>query len=227
MEFPIFIASSVDYEPIHLNRLINNITKVGIDASMVYIISGGHSHEYTEKIAGITVIRVPYRCFEFTPFIYFVKNPDVFDFEYGFFTHDTVEFGNTFYDKMKNIVYAMKRDRYDTKKIDSGMSMNIGIYTKDIIIQNSARILNLCLHTNDPANLLKMKHILIHEEDVIMRSGKLYPHSFNPVIYPYNTVTTNSEPIVCYKKVYTDIDFIKYQTNHCKIVSIYSPAEII
>jgi hypothetical protein len=226
MSFPIIIASSVEYEPIHLQRLITNVTSLGLNDS-IYIISGGHSHEYIENINGITVIRVPYRCFEFTPFIYIVNNPDRINFEYAFFTHDTVEFGNTFYDRIKTLIDTMRVGGYETKKIDCGMSMNIGIYTKDTILRNSQRIMGLCLNSNDPDILLKMKHKLVYEEDVILRSAKLYPHASNPKMYPFKTITTHNEPITCYKKVYTDIDFVKYQTNHCKIVSIYSPATIL
>jgi len=227
MNVPIFIASSIDYEPIHLRRIITNIiTCSDIPPENVIIVSGGHEKESTEIIDKIKVIRVQYRCFEFTPFIFLTKNPTYIDFEYAFFSHDTVEFGPTFYSKITSFASYMKNHGFTTKKIDRGMSMNIGLYTKSIILDHTKMLDSICLYTNNKETLWKMKHTLIYKEDSILNAGRLYRVSYNPKIISYNTLDTNNKPLTVYKKIYDNIDLIKYQTNYCKIYSIDSAIEI-
>jgi hypothetical protein len=227
MGIPIFIASSICYEPIHLQRLIQNITTSSdIPPSNVYIISGGHATETTEKVGNITVYRVSYRCFEFTPFIFLIKNPEFLDFEYAFFTHDTVSFGPTFYARLLERVERMRVSGYTTAKIDNGMSMNIGVYTKNIIIKNKDLLQSVCMYTNDTTSLWDMKHKLIPVEDKILKSGRLNPIAYIPTIEKYTTTDTEGKPINVYKKIYNEIDFIKFQMNYCKIYSITTPIDI-
>ena len=110
MDFHIFIATSKEYEVFNLERIILNIESTNIPKDIIHIISGGHESESFESVRGVELIRLPYRCFEFTPFIYLVKHQEKYNFEYAFFTHDTVEFGNNFYNIMKGIVLNMKNN---------------------------------------------------------------------------------------------------------------------
>jgi hypothetical protein len=208
MVFPIFIASSIDYELITLPKIIQNIKDSHIDPNYVFVISGGYENESISKINNITVIHTTYRCFEFTPLIYIIKNPDLYNFEYAFFTHDTVEFGESFYSIIDNMINEMKKNGYETKKIDSDMSMNIGIYSKDIILKNKEELLKLSLNTNNSDELWKMKNFLVGKEDFILNAGKKLNNSIDPFIIPYQTYSISGKEQYIYKKIYENIDFI-------------------
>lgn len=121
---------------------------------------------------GIEIINVKYRCFEFTPLIYIVNNSDKYNFDYAFFTHDTVKFGKNFYNTILNDILYLKNTNFHTMKIDnSWLSMNIGIYSKNIILENKNTLLDLSIDTNDKDELMKLKHKLIYYEDFILKQN--------------------------------------------------------
>ena len=95
----VFVASCVESLDLNIERLKENIHP----QMSIVIISGGHDKEEEEFIFPFLVIKVKYRCFEFTPFYYILENPDRFCFDYAFFTHDTVIFGPLFYTKVQEI----------------------------------------------------------------------------------------------------------------------------
>ena len=221
--FHIFIASCIEGIDTQIPRLLNNIRSCPtIPRNCIHFIVGGCPEEHTEILDdGIEIMKVPYRCFEFTPHIYIAKNPDKYDFEYGFFTHDTVIFGNAFYDVVQKDIEILKEEGFDTQKIENSIpSMNIGIYSKNIILFFSKQLLELCQNSNDPETLMQLKHKLTDYEDFMFKTYKNKQSadtSTNQVTQLRGKNGTLSNGLI---RHFERIDFIKYQQNAYKIQSI-------
>jgi hypothetical protein len=211
--FHIFISSCFEGLNIQIPRLINNIIECNIPCEYVHFIIGGCPDEKEYYINNIHIIHVKYRCFEFTPHIFIVKNPNYFNFDYAFFTHDTVKIGSTFYNTITNDILYLKNTNYDTMKIENlTPSMNIGIYSKNIILKNKDILLSLCLNSNNNDELFKLKNYLIDYEDFIFKQNNFHINDTaeNTKI---NLISINNRHIKGLSKYYKRIDFIKYQTN--------------
>ena len=219
--FHIFIASCFESLEIQIPRLINSINKCNIPFNFVHFIVGGCPIEKEYYINDIQIIHVKYRCFEFTPHIFIVNNPDFFDFDYGFFTHDTVDFINNFYDIIKNDILYCKTNNYDTMKIENILpSMNIGIYSKNIILKYKDTLLTLSLNSNNYDELFELKNKLINFEDFIFKDNNYNRDDYfseNIETYFIGIKGTISKGLTRY---FNKIDFIKYQTNAYFIQSI-------
>lgn len=218
--YHIFIASCFEGLDVQVPRIIKNILDVNIPVNYVHIIVGGCPYEKTYNINGIEIVHITYRCFEFTPLIYIVNNPDKYNFNYAFFTHDTVLFGNNFYNIIKNDIVLLKGTSYNTQKIDNNLpSMNIGIYHKNIILKNKEKLLELSLNTNDNNELIKLKNLLVHCEDFILNQS-----NYNNRDTSVNIVNkfTGINGVVSNGLIrnFNRIDFIKYQSNAYHIQSI-------
>uniref|UniRef100_A0A6C0AQ87 Uncharacterized protein n=1 Tax=viral metagenome TaxID=1070528 RepID=A0A6C0AQ87_9ZZZZ len=218
--FHLFIASCYEAKDIQIPRIIDNISAVNIPSNYVHIIVGGCPKYETEYKNGIEIISVTYRCFEFTPLIYIIKNPDIIMFEFAFFAHDTVTFGKNFYNTIQSDIHKMKMGNFKTMKIENReMSMNIGIYSKEIILKNKNPLLELELNTNDKDELMKMKHKLVNYEDFILSQGNMNTgdasHNIKcKLVGKEGTVSNGSI------RHYQRIDLIKYQSNNSTIQSI-------
>jgi hypothetical protein len=117
--FHIFISSCKEAINTQIPRIIVNINEMNIPKDYVHIIIGGCDNDTVETMNGIEIIKVRYRCFEFTPHIYISKNADKYDFDYAFFTHDTVKFGPLFYSTICKDILEIRNTTYDTKKIEN------------------------------------------------------------------------------------------------------------
>lgn len=219
--YHIFIASCFEGLNFQVPRIIKNIIDANIPVEYVHIIVGGCPYEQVYYDNGIEIVYVMYRSFEFTPIIYIVNNPEKYDFDFGFFTHDTISFGKNFYDIMRENYIYMKNTNFDTMKIDdNALSMNIGIYSKNIIIKNKEKLSEIVLNTNDNNELFKLKQKLQGYEDFILQQNNYYnsnhkaeetPHIFEGI----NGVKSNG-----FIKNFKYLDFIKYQSNAGYIQSI-------
>lgn len=228
MNFHIFIASCVEGLDIQVPRLIKNILDVNIPVEYVHFIVGGCSDEKTYYINGIEIVEVNYRCFEFTPMIYIVNNSNKYNFEYAFFTHDTVKFGINFYNTIKNDITIIKNNNYDTMRIENPStpnqpghkSMNIGVYSKQILLNHKNMLLEITIYTNDKNQLMNLKHKLCYYEDLMFNIN-----NYNNGDYSENTIQmlngiNSSNYHHGYIRYYKRIDFIKYQTNAHHVQSI-------
>jgi len=219
--YHIFIASCFEGLNIQVPRLIENIIKTNIPTDYVHFIVGGCPIEKTYHVNGIEIIEVKYRCFEFTPLIFIVNNPDYFNFDYAFFTHDTVIFGINFYDIIKKDISHCKNNNFDTMKINTkNLSMNIGIYSKNIILESKDTLLSLSLNSNNYNDLFELKSKLQCYEDFILKKNSYinddnFSECINTNLIGINGVVSNGI-IHNYKR----IDFIKYQSNAGSIQSI-------
>lgn len=227
-KFHIFISSNIDYEKIHLSRLIENIENINIPNNIVHIIIGGYDKESIEYINNIEIIRVPYRAFEFTPFTYIIKNPDKYDFDYAFFSHDSVTFGENFYNSILKYIHYMNNNNFDTMGIEpNAMSMNIGIYKKNVIFKNVDLINSITIYSNDKDKLFELKNRLVPVEDTILKSGNHYHNNdLYPEVTQYKDYNAEKKLVDLWKKYYKNIDFTKIQTNNGNIFSISSPINI-
>lgn len=219
--FHIFIASCFEALNYQVPRLIDNILKSNIPCEYVHFIVGGCPDESIYFINNIQIIRVKYRCFEFTPHIFIVNNPLFFDFDYAFFTHDTVSFGINFYNTIMNDILFIKNNNYDSMKIDGkDLSMNIGIYSKNIILNNKETLLSLSLFSNDHNKLLELKNNLCEFEDFIFKKSNHYYNNDNSEKIETNFIGINNTPSKGITHFFRRIDFIKYQSNAYFIQSI-------
>lgn len=218
--FHIFIASCYEALDIQVPRLIKNILKCNIPCDYVHFIVGGCPDEKIYYINNIQIINVKYRCFEFTPHIFIVKNPDFFNFDYAFFTHDTIDFGVNFYNVIDNDISFLQNTNFDTMSIENKLpSMNIGIYSKKIILNNKNTLLYLCLYSNDYDKLYALKQNLCNYEDFMLRQN-----NFNNNDYSENIETEfigiNNTRAKGLTRYFKRINFIKYQSNANTIQSI-------
>lgn len=215
----VFIASCIESLELHMERLKENVHP----NMNVVIISGGHETEEEECIPPLLIIKVKYRCFEFTPFFYILKNPERFSFDYAFFTHDTVILGPLFYDRIRDIRTELKDLGYDTYRVNnkaSSKSMNIGLYSKNIIL-SSADVLYENIHLD--SDLMTMKHKLMCFEDYILnRNPLICDHSCNETEHVFHgTYSDNrSNGLIYY---FEKIDMFKFQSNAYYIQSIDVP----
>ncbi len=220
--YHIFIASCYEGLNIQIPRLIKNILDIRtIPLEYVHFIVGGCPEEKTYFQNGIEIVNVKYRCFEFTPLIYVEKNPDKYNFDFAFFTHDTVIFGSNFYDTIKQDIIYMRRTTYDTMKIDtSTLTMNIGIYSKKIILLNKNLLEQICVYNNNPDVLLKLKHILCKHEDYILNQNHYYRQDNVSELIPKILEGINGTKCKGYLRNFRRIDFLKYQSNANYVQSI-------
>ena len=218
--FHIFIASCFEGLNIQVPRIIDNIIKSNIPCEYVHIIVGGCPNEKYYYINNIQIINIEYRCFEFTPHIFIINNPSFFNFDYAFFTHDTVKFGNNFYDIIKNDIVHLQKNNFDTMTIENKLpSMNIGIYSKNIILNNKDILLNLCLYSNAYDKLLELKNNLVYFEDFMFKKNNYNNNDYSDNIET-NFVGINNIPSKGLTRFFKRIDFIKYQSNAYHIQSI-------
>jgi hypothetical protein len=219
--FHIFISSCFEGIEIHIPRLIKNIIKCNIPCEYVHFIVGGCSKEEKYFINNIEIITVKYRCFEFTPHIFIANNPDFFNFDYAFFTHDTVEFGLNFYNIIKNDILFLKQNNFDTMKIDNiRRSMNIGIYSKNIILANKNKLLSLSLDSNDYDKLYNLKLYLVDFEDFMFKNNNNYNNNDTSETIEKTFIGINNTISNGLILLYKRINFTKYQSNANYIQSI-------
>lgn len=218
--FHIFIASCYEGLDIQIPRLINNILEVNIPLSSVHFIVGGCPNDNVYYKNGIEIVHVKYRCFEFTPHIFIVNNQDKYNFDYAFFTHDTVKIGKNFYNTIINDISIMKKLKYNTMKIENSMpSMNIGIYSKNIILENKETLLELSINTNDKNELMKLKYKLVEYEDFILNKNN-YNNGDKSINVSEQFNGINGDKTNGLIRYFERIDFIKYQSNAFYIQSI-------
>jgi hypothetical protein len=204
---------------IQVPRLINNILESGIPPSFVHFIVGGCPIDKIYYENGIEIVNVTYRCFEFTPLIYIANNEDKYSFDYAFFTHDTVKFGKNFYKTILNDISFLK-NKFDTMKIENSMpSMNIGIYSKKIILENKQKLLYLTINTNDTNVLMNLKHALCKYEDFILNQNN-YNNGDKSTNVRQKFIGINGNKSNGLLRYFKRIDFIKYQSNAYTIQSI-------
>lgn len=219
-ELHIFIASCYEGLDAQLPRLIQNLISVNIPLHVVHIIVGGFPNENKFYRHGVEIITVTYRCFEFTPHIYIANNPDTFHFDYAFLTHDTVTFGKNFYNTIQQDVVRLKQTTKDTMKIEHVLpSMNIGIYSKRILLEHKQELCELAIHTNDKDEVMKLKQKLVHYEDFILNKNN-YATEDASINHAHQFVGINGETSNGLLRIFKRIDFIKYQSNAYSIQSI-------
>ena len=218
--FHIFIASCFEGLDTQIPRLIKNIIDVNIPLDYVHFIVGGCPENKIYYSNGIEIVNVTYRCFEFTPHLYIINNENKYDFNFAFFTHDTVKFGNSFYNVIMSDIKYLKNTNYDCMKIENMLpSMNIGIYSKNIILKNKETLLKLSVNTNEYNILMSLKHDLVSYEDFILNQNNYNNGDFSE---NHSTVFEGINKTISHGLVrfFKRIDFIKYQMNANNIQSI-------
>ena len=115
----------------------------------------------------------------------------------------------------------MRNNEYDTMKIDIQLpSMNIGIYSKKIIVKNRDKLSEITLYTNDKDELMILKNKLVSYEDFILNQNNYYnpnniAEDIRNVFEGINGIKSNG-----LIRNFKYIDFVKYQSNANYIQSI-------
>jgi hypothetical protein len=226
----IFISSCIENHTGML-KLIDNITDCNIPPENVHIIVGGADKDSVEYIKNIEVVYVQYRCFEFTPMIYIIKNKDKYDFEYSLFLHDTVYFTKDSWNAIVDTISELSKTQYSTRKAVYNKlkypSMNIGIYSKDILFNVDVKntLLELCCYSNLPNDLYALKSKLVNYEDFILNKN-CYPPSTDDIEGPIieeEIINIKNEKIKIWKRNIHKLKMFKIQTNFLTIKSIIPP----
>ncbi len=222
------ISSNKKYEPIHLGRLVKNIKTTDIPLDKVYIIIGGCEEEAEENIDGIHVFRVKNNSFDYTAMQFICKNPEKIDFNYCFYTHDTVVFGPEFYKKASAIMDACIANNCDTSPVVacisdglSKMSFNIGWYKKKVILSGKEELLGyLYNENNDRETLWKCKLRAVEYEDFLFKRNTKYNVEKQSLNYIRKAMTQNNEWIDVRIRKFDYTDFSKFQTNFEGLITI-------
>lgn len=218
--YHIFIASCFEGLNTQLPRLVKNILDCNIPTEFVHFIVGGCPIDQINYNNGIEIVHVTYRCFEFTPHIYIINNPNKYNFDFAFFTHDTVKFGNHFYETIKNDIIFLKNTQFETMRIENSYpSMNIGVYSKKSILNNYSTLASLRLDTNDHDKLFKTKNDLVSYEDFIFKQGTYNNGDISEFIPKEQTSINGTKSNGSIRK-FNRIDFIKYQSNANSIQTV-------
>jgi hypothetical protein len=105
-------------------------------------------------------------------------------------------------------------------RIDNSLpSMNIGLYSKNIIMQNKDKLLSISLNSNDSAKLMNLKNTLVGYEDFILHQGN-YNNGDKSEIIQKQFTSINGKISNGLLRIFNRIDFIKYQSNAYSIQSI-------
>jgi hypothetical protein len=116
---------------IALQHLLESLRENNIDTFPIIIVIGGYYHLNDYDIItdiNITYIHANHNSIDFTGLITLMELYSNVD-EYYMYLHDTCKIGNQFYEKIKSINLT----NVSSIKINKQFSMNIGIYSQNII----------------------------------------------------------------------------------------------
>jgi hypothetical protein len=131
-----------------------------------------------ENTLDINIIPVPYNSFDLTGLIYVAENHEKFLDSHYFLLHDTCLVGPNFKKLAENI-----RLNDPIKTLREGISMNIGMYSLQTLIENSNSLdkLNNILRKLIK-NICENKSIKIRENTKLFIINMFYLNTFDDVI---------------------------------------------
>lgn len=155
------ISSNINYFKKTYPYIIGGLINSGILSSDIYMIVGG-SGNYLEynNIYNINLIPVQYNSFDLTALIYASEHVES---DYYFLLHDTCLVGAKFKDLSQSF------DPCLIKTLQDVISMNIGLYSKQSILDNFEYLQSIKFYPNSDEELQQCKRFFVEVEDVIFK----------------------------------------------------------
>lgn len=189
----------------------DSLVASGVEPEDIFYIIGGNTKNI--EFNGLNIIYRKDNSFEFTAFLDVVEHPDRYaKYTHIFYMHDTAFVGPLFLTKLNNILIGL--ENFSNIMLRSKPSMSIGIYEKQLILQQKEHILSLKNDSNDEINLQKYKKIGVAKEDCLFPDSSInfcfITNTEEKILNFNNVYQTNTLRRL---KYYECLDFYKMQGN--------------
>jgi hypothetical protein len=202
MKISIGISSHKSFCEISLKELIPSLLVSGVPKEDIYVFIGGYeTYENVVNEYNVNTYNVPHNSFDFTALVSIIELS--IEKEYWFIIHDTCKVGSTFYQKLLKLCKPELMMRFTQE----GRSMNMGIYSNNLIKLKKDKILN---YKNTSKDLNSFKKKLIDDEDIFIKESKALCANVKKTSKPYDYYSTGTQRITEY---YPDLDFYKIKSN--------------
>lgn len=222
------ISSNKNYYKNTYPPLITSLIDSGIEAKDILMVVGDCEEDFIlENILDINIIPVPYNSFDLTGLIYVAENHEKFLDSHYFLLHDTCLVGPNFKKLAENIQL-----NDPIKTLREGISMNIGMYSLQTLIENSNSLDKLKYYPKTKEDLQQVKNVFVVNEDIIFKIYHDYCYKNNYIGVDSDTMTITMLKDRFKKDVYQDyfnalenstiqrqmgysslLDFYKFQAN--------------
>ncbi len=194
------ISSNINYYNSTYPVIVQSLIDSGIDVSDIIMVVGGCSTiESINNPLNIQLHAVEYNSFDLTALIYISDQISDLDTHY-FLLHDTCLVGNRF----KQLVNQYN-DSDNIKTLQSGISMNIGLYSIDSIKENIKLLQTMKFYPKTSIEFQEVKTFFVSNEDIIF---KQYPNQC------YHNAYTNETPdrktIIEMRKTFNRSIYLEY-----------------
>jgi hypothetical protein len=213
MPVTLLVSTCLEYFDKTIPKLIKNLEEIGYPKNEVLIVSGGEDKEDKIDYEGVQVVKVPWRCFEFTSLIYVSELSDDNLSDYYFLIHDNVKLEKNFYTNIK--IYCQKISENNLLGAKLQMhdpSMNMGIYSKRMFQMFRLNIALFKFYSNNLDFLKFLKKELINYEDIYFRTLNLPALVDDTVDKEVSILKTDNNRIYKVSK-YNKLGFTKIQQN--------------
>lgn len=193
------ISSNINYYPKTYVPIITSLLGSGIPSDKITMVVGGcqgTAHRLNNPF-NIDLVPVEYNSFDLTALIYTSENINKFSDGHFFLLHDTCLAGPNF---------KVAVEKYDTslkvKPIFPGISLNMGMYSKECIIEHAVNLNKFKFYPRTPDELQEVKKQAVISEDLVFKS---YPNYYDSFYSNYRAVTIEE-----LKTVFTDTKYKDY-----------------
>lgn len=204
MKIKIAINSNKNFSATTYPVVVESLIDSGISKKDIYFFEGGYD-EYSVIESDINRYQCNHNSIDFTALISIVDLGLKSDF--WFMIHDTTKVGKNFFNYAKNFNKSDKG-----KKVYCGPSMNMGLYSHDLIVSNRDLLNKFKNYSNSKESLQKYKSLNVEYEDWLLNlcESPCYcnnpPETSGPVDYYNNGVMRIIEK-------YSEIDIYKMKAN--------------
>lgn len=169
------VSSCKNFYETTLDKNLYSLFEAGIDKDSILLVIGDFQDpieaankeaELRSKYCIDKIYCEQQNSFEYTPMIHIVENEGMYkDFDYIFYMHDTCWVGPNFLWNLKNI---FPEDGRNTCPLDYTVSMNIGLYKIEWLINQRHRVLQTKNVSTDPAVIQIVKQWGVDHEDFLL-----------------------------------------------------------
>lgn len=145
----------------------------------------------------INLVPVPYNSFDMTALIYVSDNLNKFSDDYFFLMHDTCLAGPNFKAAAETFDPSLK-----IKTLHEGLSRNIGMYSRQCIIERTPNLNGLKCYPKTPTELQKVKEMFVVLEDALF---KTYPNCYSNFYSGQRMITMDE-----LRSAFTNIKYQRY-----------------
>lgn len=198
------VNSNLKFYHITIPKVIKSLKDCNV--TDIKVIAGGWEKEFEADCQDFTLYATTYDSCDYTTFNYIVDNPDKFkDFDYIFYMHDTCWVGPNF---LLNLTNLMPEEHPSSTMLLNGMSMNIGLYNIQHLINNTDRVRQSKNTDNSLKSLNEWKQWGARWEDYLFGDRGFFCKTENmQLTNAYNTDTLRRT------RYFEDLDFYKSQSN--------------